>query len=451
MQKPPSPPLWSWLLVALAPLATGCVTNASHQSVARQLRCPGPNCPVGGDPAVAFATAIAAARKLDTSTPKGRADCQEVIGRFVLEKVPHELEATALYDAGAVADRCGMHTDAEAYFTQALSRDPSAHFARAELALEMYDAKEADVDHAIGQLTLAVHDSEYRNARALVGLARLQRTRANDTADDDGPNDLARAEKNLKRALAVDDSSVGAMNELALLYYTTAKGSKERLDLALLVASQAKKKDPSFAPTYNTLGLIDVALGDSTSAAEAFDRARKLDPTFVEAQMNFASVNLAFRGFAAAESAYREVLKARPNDYDAHLGLALALRGQIGDENFEHQIALAERELVMAKEADPKRPEAYFNEAILTAEYKAKLPGQESALALAKKLYGEFVQHARGNAAFDAQIEDVTAVSTKSDAECMRPGAKDAQGCKKGRIQNIDEMIEFTRGPRPRG
>ena len=149
-----------------------------------------------------------------------------------------------------------------------------------------------------------------------------------------------------------------AFNQLALFYLETAKqapgatrktrrslvatnAAKEKsvdtqaLELAALVCSQAIRKNPSYAPIHNTAGMIQVELGNLNSAVQEFHTAAKLDPTFYEAQMNFAAVNLSFRGFEQAEEAYRAALEMRPNDYDAHLGLALALRGQIDDSNFD--------------------------------------------------------------------------------------------------------------------
>jgi Tfp pilus assembly protein PilF len=389
-------------------------------------------------------------RELDASNGWNHAVCAEYI-EFFQAMAKTERGASSLYDAGVVAAHCNQRDDAERLFSDALARDSKFSSARADLALmKLEDRKEADIDTAIAELSRAVQDSQYQNVRALVSLARLETKRMSSAADTDGANDVERAEKNLKRALAVDDASAPALNQLALLYYTTAKGEKERLELALLIATQGKKRHPNDAPTHNTLGLIYIALGDPTSAAASFNDARKLDPSFFEAHMNYAAVNLGFRGFAEAESAYRAALRTGPNEYDAHLGLAVALRGQIGDDNFEHQIELVDVEIQTAKKLSPTRPEAYYNDAILTADYKSRLQGKagQTALVDAKRLYGEFVARAKGNAAFDTQVEDVTAVSTKSDAECMRPGAKDAPGCKKGRIQNIDEMMEFTQKPR---
>src|SRR5262249_30708494 len=120
------------------------------------------------------------------------------------------------------------------------------------------------------------------------------------------------------------------------------------------------------------------------------------DPGFYEAQMNYAAVNLQFRGFKPAEDAFRAALRMRPNDYDAHLGLALALRGQISDSNWDAMVKSSGDELATAKKIAPDRPETYYNEAILTQEFKAKAggAGANANLNSAKGLFAQFIQKA---------------------------------------------------------
>ncbi len=188
-----------------------------------------------------------------------------------------------------------------------------------------------------------------------------------------------------------------AFNQLALYYFGSAKkkagsgkkfgrtiatnaalakrGDVQQLELAALVCSQAVRKSQSYAPIHNTSGLILNELGQVNTAVKEFSAAAQLDPHFFEAQMNLAAINLSFRGFDKAEGAYRKALEMHPNDYDAHLGLALALRGQIDDSNYDKQVAAVQSELDTCKKLDEARPDAYFNEGILTQEYKAKSAG----------------------------------------------------------------------------
>ena len=128
---------------------------------------------------------------------------------------------------------------------------------------------------------------------------------------------------------------------------TRTKVNRQQLELASLVAGRGVQTDPNYAPLHNTAGLIQVELRDYNNSVKSFGRARALDPNFFEAHMNYAAVNLQFRGFKPAEDAYRAALRIR-NDYDARLGLALALRGQIDDSNFDKMVAASSAELAEA-------------------------------------------------------------------------------------------------------
>jgi tetratricopeptide (TPR) repeat protein len=234
-----------------------------------------------------------------------------------------------------------------------------------------------------------------------------------------------------------------AFNQLALYYLEQARGdsgqdrgelvvagtqkkriNKQRLDLAALVASQAQKKNPNYAPIHNTTGLILVELQNYNGAVKSFGRARQLNPKLFEAQMNYGAVSLSFRGFGEAADAYRAALKLRPATYEAHLGLALALRGMISDANYAQNIAEAQKHLDAAKQLEPKRAEAFYNEAILTEEYRAKrAPNEEAHIAefqKAKQMYQSFIDNAGGKSVYS-----------------------DAVKVSKDRIQDIEDTIMF--------
>jgi tetratricopeptide (TPR) repeat protein len=339
----------------------------------------------------------------------------------------------ALYNAGLAFQRCGKDQEARDKFEAASSADSSFHRAKAQVALYDYQ-KTQDLDGTISKLDQVIHDAKFQNAEALVSLAALQMERDGDQADEDGKDDLQRAQKNLQRALAVDDSYMPAFNQLAVYYLEQAKkkaGQKERsrrgkrgmvvsgakraevneqqLDLAALVAGQAQKKNPNYAPIYNTSGLIQVELKNFNGAVKSFARARSLDPKFFEAQMNYAAVNLSFRGYEEAEKAYREALRLRPKEYEAALGLALALRGQINDNNFEKNVNEAQKYLDEAKKIDDTRPEAFYNEAILTHEFRTKRAGETikviPTLEKAASQFRDFVTKAGDDPVFAAAVK----------------------------------------------
>lgn len=314
----------------------------------------------------------------------------------------------ARYDAGLVERRCKREGRAKALFEAALAQDPAFYPARAALAIAL--AKEpGGRERAIAELTRSVRDARFGDVDALVALATLQTQRGSSSADEEGADDFSRARRNLQRALAIEDTSMPALNALALVYLAQAqrasaasgggKGATQALELAALVCSQAIQKNPRWAPIHNTAGLVEIALGNLSRAAASFEEARRLDPRLVEAQMNVASLNLEVRGFARAEEAYRAVLALEPESYDAHLGLAVAIRGQLEGAGDPERVAAAAHEIEAAKRIAPERSEAYFNEAILVQEYggRSAAPGEAMAsLARAKGLYEQFLAKADG-------------------------------------------------------
>lgn len=404
----------------------GDVTTGSGEAVARAA-------------AEGFNDALAQLAAHDRAQDWNDQSCKSVAKAFEQAASRQKSEAgrefpEALYNAGLAYQRCKLHTEAKANFEAALAVDSKFHRARTQLALYRYRDKGApELDAVIKELQTAIADAQFQNVEALVNLAMLQMARDSKTADADGANDFDRAKKNLQRALAIDDGYQPAFNQLALYYMQVAKqraaakkgakGSKakqvdmQQLELAALVCSQAIQKNPGYAPIHNTAGLIQVEMRNINGAVQEFQSAIKIDPTFFEAQMNFAAINLSFRGFKAAEEAYRAALKIRPNDYDARLGLALALRGQIDDSNFDQYVAAAQAELDQAKKIAADRPEAYYNEAILTHEFKAKGAGDNSVATLeeAAKMFEVFVSKAGSSAQYaDAakrakeRVEDIT-------------------------------------------
>jgi hypothetical protein len=151
--------------------------------------------------------------------------------------------------------------------------------------------------------------------------------------------------------------------------------------------------------------------------------------------MNYAALNLGFHGFSQAEKAYRQALTIRPHDYDAHLGLSLAIRGPLtGQEpNYDDLVRAAQAELDAAKKADPNRPEAYYNEGILTQEFKAKAGNANAAKTIAtledaKKSFNTFLVKAADQPRYAEAVKRV-----RGD----RPDT--------GRLKEIDVAIDFLR------
>jgi Tfp pilus assembly protein PilF len=377
-----------------------------------------------------FKEALGALAKHDQTNDWTDASCESVAKLFLDSADEQKAEFyEAKYNAGVAYQRCKNDAKAKEIFGEILSKKADFHRARVQVALYKY-ADDGNVNDAISEMKRAIEDAKFKNEEALVNLAMLQMKRDGSESDEGCDSDFACAKLNLQRALAINDSFMPAFNQLAVYYLELAKRSavakaekkgkkkkgkgavktaaenevkldQQALELAALVCSQALRKDPNYAPVHNTSGLISSELGDLSSAARAFATARKLDPKFYEAHMNFAAVNLQFRGFKQAEDAYRQALKLKPQDYEAHLGLALAVRGQINDSNFDKGVKETDSLLQKAKKIAPNRPETYYNEAILTQEFKAKSgTGQEAMLKQAQSLYKEFISKASGKDEF---------------------------------------------------
>jgi tetratricopeptide (TPR) repeat protein len=372
----------------------------------------------------------------------------------------------ATFNAGLAAQRCGNDAEAKARFQKALTDDSKFHFARVQLALYSYKA-DGNLDGAIGAMQQAVLDAQFQNVPALVNLALFQMQRDGATPGNGCKDDMDCAKTNLQRALAIDDSYMPAFNQLALFYFQqakkkagaiTKKGGRaivtnaalakradvQQLELAALVCSQAIRKNRDYAPIHNTAGLIQNELGQVNGAVQEFKAAASLDPRFFEAQMNYAAVNLSFRGFDQAQGAYEKAIQMRPNDYDAHLGYALALRGQINDSNYDAQLARVQAELDTCKKLDGARPDAFYNEGILTQEYRAKSGGDKASTIktykAAQAIYRDFIVKAAGKTEYDGAVR-----RAQGDGEefCK----KNPKTCDRGRIGDMDDIIQFLEIP----
>ncbi|MBI5531307.1 MAG: hypothetical protein HY898_01230 [Deltaproteobacteria bacterium] len=431
--------------LALLGILTGC---GSLQSANPTPRPPVPNNLPPPKPVVdAFQAALARLVELDRTAGWSEATCAQVAGQFLAaeQRSPGGKLAAARYNAGLAWQRCSHDAKAREQFRSALEADPS--LSRAGVQLALYDLKEkgdAALDSTIERLQDAVLAAKFQDVDALINLAMLEMRRGANKAWQGCSDDGDCSKINIRRALAIDDAYMPAFNQLALYYLALARSksgqqgqglvagsarkarlSGQMLDLAALVCSQAIRKNPRYAPIHNTAGLVQVELGNINSAVQEFNLAREIDPGFFEAQMNYAAVNLSFRGYGQSENAYRQALSIRPSSYEAHLGLALALRGQITDSNWDSKLKETQAELDRCKTLSGDRPEAWYNEAILTQEYKSKIASGDlkEAIAVLKQ----------ASATFDAFIKKAGAAAQYSEAVKRSSDRK----------KDIDDTITF--------
>jgi hypothetical protein len=477
--------------------------------------------PVTKEAADAFTEATAEFKKNEEARSWDDGKCDAVSKKFLSAgqaqggKFP-----AAHYNAAITVLRCGREAEAEKEFQIALDEkaalsaassdpkvkaDPVFHQVWVQKAMIRFRKGDvAGIAEAIEMIRSKGFDPDgSQNVEAFVSLGVLYRERWSKDSknpetkkkDDFGlEDDLARAQFWLQNALSINDSFMPAYNQLALFYLDKAravaakkgkvktvakkKGEEESaqekaekaaksdlqtLELGLLVAEEASRRDPGYAGIWNTQGLILLEMGRTGSATKAFQNATQKDAKFFEAWMNYAAINLQFRGFGEAAKGYEAAVGLRPKDYDAKLGFAVAMRGQLdayltAKQDMERKIgecadpdksgspacAKANSEFPPkikdfegkfldyykkanaaydgAREVDPGRPEAHFNKALLVEKYKAKAePGVKSAAAYreAEKLYMDLAGKFAGNPKYENFVKDC-----KSRAEEAGKAAK---------------------------
>jgi tetratricopeptide (TPR) repeat protein len=342
-----------------------------------------------------------------------------------------------LFVMGGLVSGCGAGSNATvpsskasasaAECREAAALEPNSKLAPAPLRLTLLESKRSKerLDASIATLSRAADESGFTDLGMLISLSSLQIKRASVVDGAKAQADLHGAEENLARALVIDQQSASAMNELALLHLAKAKwveGEKgqnrtrcdarrmqpaesaavgrQELEAAMGICLRGVREHPTYAPFRNTAGLVAFELRDVQSAVRHFDRAVALSPAYADAYTNLGASLLSLRQYDAAERAYDRVIMLAADgdadDYEAHLGRALARRGQINGSNFRTQVASVKSDLERCKQLDPERPEAYYNDAILTDQLQALAAPteQDSVSQRARSLFDAFIAKA---------------------------------------------------------
>jgi tetratricopeptide (TPR) repeat protein len=467
----------------------------------------------------AFTTAVSDFKKHEDARDWDEGACKKVSEEFLAAgKAQGGKFPAAHYNAGITILRCGKESEAAAEFEIALNEaadlangssdpkakaDPVFHQVWVQKALIKYrSGSVAAISEAIDIIESKGFDPDgSKNVEAFVNLGMLYRERW--TKDPSNPartakdkfglaDDLARAQFWLQNALSINDSFMPAYNQLALYYLDKARAVGEKtaaakkafpgpkpkteeekkkaekaariksdlqtLELGLLVAEEASRRDPGYAGIWNTQGLILLEMARTGSATQAFQLATQKDPKFFEAWMNYAALNLQFHGFSEAAKGYKSASGLRPKDYDASLGFAVSTRGMLDfhltskqalerllgecddpdkagtpacanvkssapadikdhDAKFHSFYKDAIAAYASCKSLEAGRPEAYFDNALLVEKYKAKAgeASSKDAYREAAKLYGEFADKFSGNPKYAKLVEDAKSRATEAE------------------------------------
>jgi tetratricopeptide (TPR) repeat protein len=313
--------------------------------------------------------------------------------------------AEAIYMQGLVASRCGETGDARRLFNRALELATTLCGPRVALGMMEYDSGNRAAAKTI--FTAAVEAAPESCVTGYVNLAVIQ--------SGEGPAGEQEAIDNLRRALAIQSDYMPAFNQLALVFYRQGARTNDaaKWDLAEIVCRQAQIIQGTYAPIYNTWGLIKLGRGNINEALRYFERAIQLDPRIFEAQMNFGQITFQFRGYADAERAFRTATTLRARNYEATLGLGSALRGlgRVEDAQAQYEAAI---------QIDANRAEAYYNLGLLYQDYKSGDPGD---LNRATAYYQQFLQRA-GNAAALAPTVTELGRRCQIEQQANRPGRR---------------------------
>jgi tetratricopeptide (TPR) repeat protein len=335
--------------------------------------------------------------------------------------------AEAFFNAGASMARCGKMGDAEKYYRKALDLNPNhapSLAAMGEIAWRNGKQQEAkdDFDRAINNDTNREASSAYTNL-AWMAYQQIRQTNVPATRQQLEADALQK----LQAALAIDNDDVVAYTVMALIYMEGADKNRNRLDLAELLISEAKKRNDRSAALWNASGLLKMKRNVVAKALEDFRQAVTIDPNLAEARMNIGQIVVSSRNYDEAETQFRAVLGLRKNDYAALIGLGVALRGQAtvlrsaGQmDKFQKKIDDAERTYQQAIEVDKNRGDAYYDLGLLYKDYRTNDPDQSKNVGQYRKAKQFF--------------QDYLARADKAD-----PKRDDAQG----HIQDCDKYVDI--------
>jgi tetratricopeptide (TPR) repeat protein len=285
--------------------------------------------------------------------------------------------AQAHFNAGTILEGCGKAKDAEGEYNEALKANPGYGPALTNLG-SLY-LRQGNVQTAKQWFEKVINSkAAEQTAAAYNNLALILYNQARDSGDT---SLYKEAVSKLRRALAIDSSSVAAYGLLAQIYYQTAESDRSKLDLAALVCKQAKETDDKYAPIYNTLGLINLKKKNVTGALKEFERAVELDPKFVEAHLNIGAIAISSRQYDKAAKSFNAVLALQPGNFDATVGMGVASRGL-------KQFDEAEKWYRKASELNPKNCTISYNLGLLYQDYK--LTEDNSNLKKAQEYFRTF-------------------------------------------------------------
>jgi Flp pilus assembly protein TadD len=378
-------------------------------------------------------------------------ECTSVADAFknAAEGTPVLLEA--LFNQGAVLQECGREDEAIRIW-QSMT-EGKTKYGPAMTNLGYIAWKQNEPGRAEALFSRAIESDPLHTVEARNNLAQILRDKARRASSpEEKRSHIQQAVTHLRNVLALDSNNLQAFATLAFIYY-----EMNMLEMAKLVGNQAihkaeeiatgkfeeekaeeaaegkagkgkkekKKKDSgkegdeedgklarevnvreagtgvttamkiNLAVVHNTLGLVELKRKNISPAITQFRKAVEMNAAFNEARLNLAALSLNNRDYKTAEENFHAVLEAQPKNYEAAIGLGVALRGG-------KKIDEAEAQYNEAQKLDPSNPSSYFNLGLLYQEYK---DGQKPTLQKAQSYYRQFLSHASSSTGENLQKE----------------------------------------------
>jgi tetratricopeptide (TPR) repeat protein len=441
---------------------------------------------ISADQHEAFDKAMARYMSAKKSGGLSGGECTSVADAFksAAEGTPVLLEA--LFNQGAVLQECGREDEAIRIW-QGMS-EGKTKYGPAMTNLGYIAWKNNEPGRAEQLFSRAIEADPLHTVEARNNLAQILRDKARHASDaGEKKQYVGQAVSHLRTVLALDSNNLQAFSTLAFIYY-----EMNMLEMAKLVGNQAikkadeiatgkfeeekaeeaaegkagkgkkeKKKKESgkegdeegklakevdvrevgtgvtpqmklnLAVVHNTLGLVELKRKNISPAITQFKQAVAMNPGFNEARLNLAALSLNNRDYKTAEENFRAVLESQPKNYEAAIGLGVALRGG-------KKIPEAEAQYNEAQKLDPSNPSSYFNLGLLYQEY---MDGQKPTLQKAQGYYRQFLSKANqatpSNLQKEAEkrIRDIDeiyvaleeAAKMQAEAEAMQKKAEEQQ------------------------
>jgi tetratricopeptide (TPR) repeat protein len=309
-------------------------------------------------------------------------DCKSLAGNFKDIRDP-QLVAQAHFNAGTILESCGYDKDAESEYQAALQANPAYAPALSNLG-ELY-YKQGNPATARMWFEKAIAADPRNASSAYTNLAAIQFSQGKTNGD---ASLYKEAISNARRALAIDNDSMAAYGILALIYYTIAENDQSKLELAKLVCTEGLRSDKTYAPIYNTLGLIQLRRKHISEALREFESAVQYDPKYIEAHLNIGAIGLSTRQYEKAALSFAAVLKLDPKNLDATIGMGVASRGIGTATKDPAKIEEAEKWYKKVADLDHSNCSIQYNLGVLYQDYK--LSPDNSNLHTASDFFSKF-------------------------------------------------------------